>query len=376
MGQKVFSVNESFRELDDWIEENHCKTPLLVCGSSIKKITSICDRIDQLRVKGIRITQFSGFQPNPVYESILEGVDLFKKEKCDGIIAVGGGSAIDVAKCIILFSNMSGSGSDGSYLSQKADVKTVPFLAVPTTAGTGSEATKYAVIYYNGVKQSITNDRFVPDTVLLAPEVLKTLPLYQRKATMLDALSHAIESFWSINSTNESKLYSRTALESIFANCDDYLANTDEGNAKMLTAAHIAGKAINITQTTAGHAMCYKITSMFRIAHGHAAALCNKALFHWMIANTDRCVDPRGEKAIIQTFNDIGIAMGCSDAKGGADKLEKLIAMLGMETPSATQNQFEQLKTSVNPLRLRNNPVALDLNAIDYLYHEILEKST
>lgn len=106
--------------------------------------------------------------------------------------------------------------------------------------------------------------------------VLKTLPDYQKKATMCDALCHAIESFWSVNSTDKSKEYSMAAIQNVMKHMDGYLANTDEGNAGMLLAANTAGKAINITQTTAGHAMCYKLTSMFSSAHGHAAILCDR----------------------------------------------------------------------------------------------------
>lgn len=110
----------------------------------------------------------------------------------------------------------------------------------------------------------------------LTPGALKTLPAYQRKSTMLDALCHAVESFWSVHATAESKAYSRDALKMIRRYAEDYLANCDEGNAGMLLAANTAGKAINLTQTTAGHAMCYKLTSLYGLAHGHAAALCVK----------------------------------------------------------------------------------------------------
>ena len=153
---------------------------------------------------------------------------------------------------------------------------------MPTTAGTGSEATRYAVIYYNDAKQSITSKSIIPSTVLMDPNALKTLPVYQRKATMCDALCHAIESFWSVNSNEESKKYSRAAIKGVLKNMQGYFENTEEGNAGMLRAAYDAGKAINITQTTAGHAMCYKITSLFGCAHGHAAILCDRVLFSWM----------------------------------------------------------------------------------------------
>jgi alcohol dehydrogenase class IV len=187
-------------------------------------------------------------------------------------MAIGGGSAMDVAKCVKLYCATPGNGADGSFLKEEPVSARIPFLAMPTTAGTGSEATRYAVIYYEGKKQSVTHDSLIPETVLMDPACLKTLPLYQRKATMMDALCHAIESFWSVNSTEESKAYSRKAVKGVLKNIEAYLKNTEEGNAGMLVAAHEAGKAINITQTTAGHAMCYKITNLFNCAHGHAKA--------------------------------------------------------------------------------------------------------
>ena len=93
---------------------------------------------------------------------------------------------------------------------------------------------------------------------------------------MMDAFCHALESFWSVNSTEESRRYSKEAIELVLENMEEYLLNTTDGNAGMLLAANIVGKAINITQTTARHAMCYKITSLFGCAHGHAAVLCDR----------------------------------------------------------------------------------------------------
>ena len=153
---------------------------------------------------------------------------------------------------------------------------------------------------------------------------------------------------------------------------DGYLANTEEGRTGMLRAANTAGKAINITQTTAGHAMCYKITSLFGSAHGHAAILCDRVLFSWMVENTDKCVDPRGEEYLKETLNEIGQAMGCKDSKAGAEKLKIIFEKLELEIPAATEAQFEEMKTSVNPVRLKNHPIELTVETIDTLYHDIL----
>lgn len=374
MEQKIITAENNYEGLDRWIEVNHCRKILLVCDSSMPFLKGINAHIAELRQRGIGIVPFGDFQPNPLYESVVKGVELLHREDTDSIIAVGGGSAMDVAKCIKLYSNMEGDGAKGDYLKQTIVPNNIPFLAMPTTAGTGSEATRYAVIYYNGAKQSVTSESCIPGTVLMDASCLSTLPPYQKKSTMMDALCHAIESFWSVNSTEESKGYSKKAIERVLANMQGYLENTEEGNANMLIAANTAGKAINITQTTAGHAMCYKITSLFRAAHGHAAALCDRVLLPWMIAHTDQCIDPRGEAYLKATLGEIASAMGCDTADEAARKFNEIFDSLALEVPEATEAELEALRTSVNPVRLRNHPVAMDEQTIDTLYRRILKQ--
>ena len=228
------------------------------------------------------------------------------------------------------------------------------------------------MIYYEGKKQSVTHESCIPGAVLFDPGCLRTLPLYQKKATMMDALCHAIESFWSVNSTPQSRDYSREAIRLVMANMDGCLQNTREGNLQMLRAANTAGKAINIAQTTAGHAMCYKITSLFGCAHGHAAALCLRVLFPWTLEHVNRCIDPRGQSFLGDILGEIARAMGCDTPLAAAETLASLFRAMELEVPSAAQAQYEELRTSVNPVRLKNHPIALDEADIDELYHRIL----
>ena len=202
--------------------------------------------------------------------------------------------------------------------------------------------------------------------------LLKTLPLYQRKCTMLDSLCHSVESIWSVNSTGESKAYASEAIHLILDNMDGYLANDDEANLEMLMAAYKAGKAINITQTTAGHAMCYKLTSLYGLAHGHSAMLCVKSLFPWMLENLDKCIDPRGEDYLKSVMDYIAETFGYSDPHKVCEYLEDLYSGLNMSTPEATEEEFILLASSVNVDRLKNHPIALDRNSIDLLYHKML----
>ena len=122
----IITADNNYRELDNWLADK--KKVLLVCDLSIQFLDKFNKKLEEITVPMVR---FSDFQPNPLYESVVEGVKLLREEGCDSIIAVGGGSAMDVAKCIKLYSNMSGDGSSGDFLKQKAVPNSIPFLAVP-----------------------------------------------------------------------------------------------------------------------------------------------------------------------------------------------------------------------------------------------------
>lgn len=370
--QKILWAGGNYAELDAWLEEMRIRRVFLVGGSSLRGL-EIDGHFGELEAAGkVTFTRFGGFGPNPSYESVGEGVRRFRDAACDAVIAVGGGSAMDVAKCVKLYANMNPAVN---YLKQEIAENRIPLLAVPTTAGSGSEATRYAVIYYKGEKQSITHESIIPGAVLMDPRALRTLPPYQRKATMLDALCHAVESYWSVNSTPESREYSKTAIRMILENEEGYLSNSEAGNTGMLMAAHTAGRAINITQTTAGHAMCYRLTGLYGIAHGHAAALCVSRLWPYMLEHPEQCADVRGEAYLENMFFELGWAMGCGTARQGAEKFRALLSALDMPEIKAEETDIPLLAASVNPVRLKNNPVRLDGAAIKGLYHRILEKT-
>lgn len=345
-----------------------CKKILLVVDGSFPFL-NIKDDIESMAVPYVIFDQFT---PNPLYEDVCKGVDLFNKEGCDAILAVGGGSSMDVAKCIKLYCRMR---KDKLYLEQEYKDTGVRLIAIPTTAGTGSESTRYAVIYYDGRKQSVTHDSIIPDVAILEPKVLKTLPLYQKKCTMLDALCQGIESWWSVNSTDESKEYSKTAVETIMKWWREYvLENADEAAERIMQAANYAGRAINITQTTAPHAFSYKITSMYHLPHGHAVAVCLPVIWKYMIENIDKCIDIRGQEELANTFMQIANAMGTSYAKYAIEDFEMLLDIMDIKCPVAQdkERELDLLATSVNPVRLRNNPVELNDAAIHSLYENIL----
>lgn len=362
---------------------------LLVTDASFPFL-SIKEEVEALAVEKV---QFSDFTSNPLYEDICKGIRLFQNEKCEALLAVGGGSAIDVAKCIKMavlglenttgktffegqHTNKSTSQQERAERIQHVDSLTfhpvdlysLPLIAIPTTAGTGSESTHNAVMYYEGAKQTMTNDAILPDYALLEPTVLKTLPLYQKKCTMLDALCQGIESWWSVNSTDESKAYARQAVERIVNYWRSYIVDNDaEAAAQIMWAANYAGRAINISATTAAHAMSYKITSLYGLPHGHAVAVCLPEIWEYMLSHPERCIDPRGEAYMLNILQSISQRISL---QGFRDLMDKL----GMQQPVSRQREEELtlLSHSVNPVRMKNNPVSIDEQQARKLYEAII----
>lgn len=358
MSQKIYYGIDSVSEILNGIG---AKKLLLVCDSFFDK-TELSSTVYAMPFETV---SFCDFKPNPLYEDVCRGVSIFNSRNCDAILAIGGGSAIDVAKCIKLYCKMDPSEN---YLKQPYKDTGVPLIAVPTTAGTGSESTRHAVIYYNGVKQSISNASIVPDFAVLEPSVLKTLPVYQKKCTMLDALCQAIESWWSVLSTSESAEYSERAIKAILANYKKYIFENDLQAAKnIMQASNDAGHAINITATTAAHAMSYKLSSLYNIPHGHAVSLCMPHVWENIINNTDKCADSRGEAHLKAVMDDISELIPLS-------RFNELITELDMPSlNSDVKADLELITASVNPERLKNNPVTLSSDVIYSMYERIIK---
>lgn len=363
-------------QLPEILKEVGCKKLFLVIDSSYPFL-NIKDTIEALPVE--EKVKFSNFTPNPLYEQVCKGIELVKSSNCDTILAVGGGSAIDVAKCIKLavLAEEGNAAIIPPLVSQRLpiDGAKIPFIAIPTTAGTGSESTHNAVMYYEGTKQTVTNDGVLPEYAVLEPSVLKTLPLYQKKCTMMDALCQGIESWWSINSTDESKVYSKKTVELIMANWHKYIfENDDEAAAQIMLAANYGGRAINITQTTAPHAMSYKITSLYGLPHGHSVAVCLPEVWQYMIEHPEECIDKRGCNYLKAIFVEITKAIGTYTPAEAISAFREMMQEMELGSPKSENRDadLEMLSNSVNPVRLKNNPVKIDGENAFLLYNSII----
>ena len=201
-----------------------------------------------------------------VYSDIIatEGMD-----KVTSIIAVGGGTAMDLSKLIAIALTNKAQCVDDILLDNKKGNQ-FELIFLPTTVGTGSEATTFAVVYKNKIKQSIDHPTILPKNVILDPQLLDSLPEPVVAATVLDALAHATESAWARKSTAESQLFSAESIKLILSHLEIGTPNRLEA---FQLASHLSGKAINISRTTLCHSMSYPMSALFGIPHGIACCL-------------------------------------------------------------------------------------------------------
>lgn len=319
---------------------------------------------------------YSNYSANPTYEEVVEAIKLYHSRKCDGIIAFGGGSAIDVAKCLKAFVNMD---ETQDYLCQIITDSRIPFIAIPTTAGSGSEATPFAVIYRDYEKISVFHETIKPDVSFLDGRYLMSLSGYQKKSSALDALCHGIESIWAMSANAESKHYAEQAIKKVLNHINEYVSDNCslECCQVMLEAAHDAGKAISITKTTSAHALSYILTKKYGIAHGHAVALCLPVVWKYML--TDLRENSKFDNTELEErFKYIAHIMGQDSPSHAIEYLEQLIhndLKMGF-SGNADNNDLEWLVLHVNSERLKNNPIKFSNNDLKNIYHRILMERT
>lgn len=326
MTQKAFIGNEAIK---DWLQymqsiaPRHC---LLVRG---KKSFDLCGGkkvIDELvSITNCKVTEYSDFSVNPKYEEARSGVELFISSKADLIVAVGGGSVLDMAKLIRHMAAEKGYAA--------------PLHALPTTAGTGAEATHFAVVYIEGKKQSIAADDVLPDVAVVYPQFTYQNDAYLTACTGFDALAQAIESYWAKGATNESRDYSVRAIGLLWKQLPQLVQSpTEELRNQVAEGAYWAGRAINISTTTAPHAFSYAFTSHYGYPHGHAVAL---TFPFFMKLN--------GTKELYEL---VGIS-----ADKAIEQMEKYISSLELSLKLPASVDVNRALQAVNLQRLANNPV-------------------
>jgi alcohol dehydrogenase class IV len=223
---------------------------------------------------GKTVRTFTDWTPNPSLEQGLLGSRVRESFAPDTIVAIGGGSAIDIAKMVRSLAP----DRAGALAILRGEREPRPasetLIALPTTAGSGSEVTRFATVYVDRVKHSLDHASVLPDTALVDPELLVTCPPAVLYSCAFDALCHSVESFWSTRATPESRDLALQALRQVTGVLDKGIsAPGPHDYLNLATASTTAGRAIDLTRTTAAHAFAYRLTSHFGVPHGVACLL-------------------------------------------------------------------------------------------------------
>ncbi|MEN8235306.1 MAG: phosphonoacetaldehyde reductase [Actinomycetota bacterium] len=315
---------------------------------------------------------------DPSVDDVNTAITAFRTAPPDLVIAVGGGSVIDLAKAVRVIAPVASDATPFLTGERLIEQPGPPLVAIPTTAGTGSEATRYAVFTVNGEKRPIGNPALLPDHVILDPELTYSLPPVVTASTGLDALAQAMESMWSTRSTDESYAHARTALRLALGHLRNAVHHpTPESRSGMCTAAHLAGRAIDVSATTAPHALSFHLTTEYGVPHGHAVALTLGAVLEYNAGVTDTdCADPRGTDHVRAAMDDVLDLLGVAAPSEGRELLERLVGDLGLEPTLAgvgvvSTEQRRRLAASASPIRMATNPRRFDESSLEALVASI-----
>jgi|SRR5579871_1997899 len=302
----------------------------VVTDKVLREKTDVVARVERAlagRLAGV----FDGVVADSPADVIDRAANWAREAGADGLVSVGGGSAIDTTKgmAIVLTEGGPGASIRDYQGSQRLSRKQTPHLAIPTTAGTGSEVTGYAVVLGEGEKMHYADDRIIPDAAILDPELTLGMPRALAAATALDALTHAIEAYTSIA---RHPLADAQALHAIRLIARHLPRVLDDGSdlvarGQLMCAANLAGQAFNASGVGLVHAMAHVVGARYHVHHGTANAIC---LPHVMRFNADelgeRLADVAGALGLPPSEN------AMQAAERAASAVAKLVASTGLPT--------------------------------------------
>jgi alcohol dehydrogenase class IV len=324
--------------------------------------------------------RFSGFCPNPRLEDVLDGGDIASGYRPDVVVGIGGGSSMDTAKLVRVLPP----GNAGRRAVLHADTGLLrtdapPLVLVPTVSGSGSEVTRFATVYAGGRKYSVDHAGVLPTVSVVDPDLAAGCPPAVAFSCILDALAHAVESYWSLRSTASSRALACDALATLRQIAADGRRRLDSAaRVRVGMSAVRAGFAIDATRTTAAHAFAYPTTVRFGVPHGLACGLHLIWLLDHLAARVEAdCADPRGAAFVAARLDKIASLLGADHPKQSANALESLIAGVGFATRLAAYGITEADLAAITgdglgSGRARNLPVRLSPAAALTALHQRL----
>ena len=274
--QNIIVCRGSLAKLPEVAEKSGGKKAFIISGPHLNKMGIVQSCVDALKAKGIESSVFTETEGNPSVETVDKASAAYKESGADFIVALGGGSPMDVAKAVGVVARYGGSITEYEG-ADKVPGDIIPLIAVPTTAGTGSEVTAFSVItdHSRNYKLTVFSYKLIPSYAILDAELLTTAPASVAAACGIDALVHALEAYISTAASPFSDAMAEKALELIGANIRCYAANRGDIEAaeNMLVGSLFAGIAFSWARLGDVHAMSHPVSAYFNVPHGVANAI-------------------------------------------------------------------------------------------------------
>lgn len=350
------------------------QNPLIVTDAGVVASGTLEGVTRQLQALGLSCGVFDGVTPEPEVAIVETCTEVFVSGQHDSVIAVGGGSAMDIAKCVAVYARHEGP-LEALFGEQQVRQREVPLIAMPTTSGTGSEVTNIAILSDKAqqMKKGIVSDCLLPDVAIVAPELTLSCPRSVTAASGVDALVHAVEAYLSNFATPITDALAVKAMGLIVSALPKAFANPQHLQARedMATGSLLAGLAFGNAGVGAVHALAYPLGGRYQLAHGVTNALLLPFVMEW---NKLACVERF--RGIAEAFGEP--VAGLSDhavADAVIARMHRLCAEV--EIPSGLRS-FDIPESAIPELAaeaikverlLRNNPRVLSLEDIEAIYH-------
>lgn len=346
----------------------------IISGPHLNKIGMVAKCRKALKNAGMESECFTETEGNPSTDTVVKATEGFKKSKADFIVAFGGGSPLDVAKAVAVLATYGGNIVDYEGAG-KVMGPVVPMIAIPTTAGTGSEVTAFSVItdHSRNYKLTVVSNYLLPAYVILDPDLIATVPANTAAACGIDAMVHALEAYISKAASPFSDIFAREALRLIGGSIRDYVADRSNPAAceSMMVGSLFAGIAFSHARLGNVHAMSHPVSAYFDVPHGVANAI----LLPTVVDFNKDAADPEKYRYI---YGCISKDMG-ADINFTPDMLATEIRMLNYELGilptlrdiGVTSDKFEQMADdAMKSGNIQCNPQFTMKNDILKLYEQ------
>lgn len=356
-GQQLF---ERCEQLEGWLSRRGFRRVLLVVDRRAVTSGKLEETLESTFANK-DVACFDQITPNPSLELAELAAEVARAHRAEVVIGIGGGSSIDLAKLAALGAADARWADPLPSEATLSRLSPLPLAAIPTTTGSGSEATHFAVAYEGAIKRSVVHARIRPEAVVLDERFVVGMPPSLAAVTGLDALSQSLESLWAVGATAASCRDALMAATLIAPRIIDSAFRPLDGDRRtMLLGAHLAGQAINVSKTTASHALSYRLTKQFEIPHGLAVALTLGRVAAWNAKVTELdCLDSRGHRWVRQQVETASQCLGTSP-QGMPDRIADLLRQLqlpaSLREAGVGREAIADLAASVDPVRLGNNP--------------------